>query len=110
MPSSAVFSPEEHYAAIAAALVKAKGVTISSRRGFGQGGLMIHGKLFAVLRGATLLLKLPADRVAELIASKEGGAFDAGKGKPMREWVTIGPHAHAKWLQLAREALQFGQR
>ena len=110
MPRSAVSSPEAHYAAIVAALIKAKGVTISSRRGFGQSGLMIHEKLFAVLRGPTLLLKLPADRVAELIASKEGNAFDAGKGKPMREWITIGPHAHAKWLQLAREALQFGQR
>ena len=71
---------------------------------------MIGGKLFATLRGPDLLLKLPSERVTALIAAKEGQPFDAGKDKPMREWVTVGPQSHAKWLSLAQEAMQFGQR
>ncbi len=100
-------SPEDHYATIVAALVNSEGVTVSIRSGFGHGGLMIHGKLFATLRGPALLLKLPASRVASLIACGDGSIFDAGKGRPMREWVTVSAGAHADWLSLAREALQF---
>ncbi|RAK61852.1 hypothetical protein DJ021_15805 [Phenylobacterium hankyongense] len=57
------------------------------------------------MRGETLLLKLPAARVAELIAAGVGSPFDANKGRPMKEWVTVG--AEAGWLALAREAAAF---
>ncbi|MDB5467477.1 MAG: TfoX/Sxy family protein [Phenylobacterium sp.] len=80
-------------------------ITRPERRGFAQGALMRNGKLFATLRGETLLLKLPAARVAELIASGVGSPFDANKGRPMKEWVTVGDAAD--WLALTREAAAF---
>jgi hypothetical protein len=66
---------------------------------------MRNGKLFARLRGDALLLKLPAGRVAHLIAAGQGAAFDANKGKPMKEWVLA--NALADWPALAREAAAF---
>jgi hypothetical protein len=52
-------------------------------------------------------VKLPGRRVQELIAAGEGAPFDAGKGKPMKEWVRIDPARSRRWAQLAREARAF---
>lgn len=55
-----------------------------------------------------LVVKLPRARVEELIASGEGAPFDAGKGHPMKEWLTVAVDASdTKWRSLAREALAF---
>ena len=98
-------SPAERYVALAETLLGDSAVTRPERRGFAQGGLMKDGKLFATLRNDQLLLKLPADRVAALIASGQGAPFDANKGKPMKEWVLA--NMGADWRALAREAAAF---
>jgi hypothetical protein len=99
---------EEHFAAILEALSSQGGVTLGSgRRGFGSDALCVHGRIFAIPRPGGLVLKLPRARVAELIASGEGTPFDAGKGKPMKEWVVLERPAQERWLQLTREALAF---
>jgi hypothetical protein len=54
-----------------------------------------------------LVVKLPAARVSALIASGDGTPFDAGKGRPMKEWLALDPGARLDWLTLAKEALAF---
>jgi hypothetical protein len=74
---------------------------------FGASALKVRGKIFAMNSQGSLVVKLPARRVQELIAAGEGAPFDAGKGKPMKEWVRIEPARSRRWAQLAREARVF---
>lgn len=99
---------DDGFAPIVEALSVRKGVTLGSgRRGFGSDALQIEGHIFAMARAGGLVLKLPAERVAELIAGGDGAAFGAGKGRPMREWVVIDRRAQRRWLALAEEAAAF---
>jgi hypothetical protein len=101
---------QDRFDAIATALAGQPGVTLGSPgRGFGSGALRAGGRIFAMPRDGGLVLKLPARRVAELIASGQGMPFDAGKGTPMKEWVVVGEQAAGQWLDLAAEALAFAR-
>lgn len=77
--------------------------------GFGRGSLKYRGKIFAMLVRGSLVVKLPADRAAALIVAREGVAFDANKGIPMREWFSLAPGSGLDWLSLATEALEFAR-
>jgi len=92
---------------LAAAFADRAGVTIGEGRGFGNGTLQAGGRIFAMRNAAGLALKLPGVRVAALLASGGGLPFDAGKGRPMKEWVVAPPSTDAAWLALAEEALAF---
>ncbi len=60
------------------------------RRGFGSSALTVHGSIFAMLvPGGGLVVKLPRGRVEELVATGVGEPFRAGKGRPMKEWLTV---------------------
>lgn len=75
--------------------------------GFGRSALRFRGKIFALhVRGA-LVVKLPADRVASLVAAGQGAHFDANKGTPMKEWFSADPGSTLDWEVLAGEALTF---
>ena len=104
-------SPEQRYAALVEAFTDNPGVTppdeSPSRNQFGSAALRINNKIFAMLVGGQLVVKLPKQRVAALIASREGEPFDAGRGRPMREWLAVAPAHGEKWLPLATEALEF---
>jgi hypothetical protein len=79
----------------------------STPRTFGATALKVNGSIFAMATGEGLVLKLPGQRVTALIGSGRGAPFDAGKGTPMKEWVTITEENPETWTALAREALDF---
>ena len=102
----------EGFGAIVAALGGRPGVVppqppSAPGRSFGSDALRVHGRIFAMMSAGRLVLKMPAARVAELIGAGEGHPFDAGKGRPMKEWVAIDPDRQDRWLVLATEALRF---
>jgi len=74
--------------------------------GFGRSALRFQNKIFAMLVRGRLVLKLPAARVDALVASGDGVRFDANKGTPMKEWLSLDPESGLPWLPLAREALE----
>jgi hypothetical protein len=65
------------------------------------------GKFFAFVTRGQLVVKLPAGRVTQLIASGEGRVFDAGRGRPMREWVGLTPADETSCAEYMREARKF---
>lgn len=66
------------------------GVTVpEGGSGFGSNAIKINKSIFAMLVNDRVVVKLPAGRVAQLISSGDGLPFDAGKGKPMKEWVSL---------------------
>jgi hypothetical protein len=103
-------SPEERYASLVARFAGDDGVThdAGAKRSFGAGALKTGGKIFAMLVGGALVLKLPKQRVDALVAAGRGARFDANKGKPMKEWIVLDDsHSDAEWLELARESKVF---
>jgi hypothetical protein len=100
----------ELYERLVATLGVRPGVTPpdpSRGSGFGSDALKVNGRIFAMLTGGQLVLKLPAARVRTLIDDGTGGPFDAGKGRPMREWLTVLTTDEATWSALAAEAYEF---
>jgi TfoX/Sxy family transcriptional regulator of competence genes len=83
------------------------GVTVpEGGSGFGSNAIKINKSIFAMLVNDRLVVKLPGARVTELISSGYGVPFDAGKGRPMKEWVglTVDEDACRK---LVAEAMAF---
>lgn len=108
MPDTA---PEERFERLTAAFAGRPGVTLPGAdggRGFGSSALKAGRSIFAMLTRERLVVKLPRARVAELITAGAGEPFDAGKGRPMKEWLTVAATADdAAWRELAEEALAF---
>lgn len=98
-------SVEALYAGLAARFAREPGV--AEGRAFHSPSLTVGGKIFAMLVRGELVVKLPAGRVQELVASGEGAPFDAGKGTPMREWVRLRPADDEACTAYAREAHAF---
>jgi YjbR protein len=81
---------------------------VSEGTGFGsKPGLRVKGKIFAMLVNGELVLKLPRERVDQLVASGSGSRFDPRHGRVMKEWVTVPLGKGRLWDRLADEALQF---
>ncbi|HEX4445297.1 MAG TPA: TfoX/Sxy family protein [Polyangiaceae bacterium] len=99
---------EESFAKLVGAFADDDRVTPpeATRRAFGSNGLKVDGKIFAMLVRGSLVLKLPKERVAALLAAGEGAPFDTGGGRVMKEWVVLRLPERA-WLALAREAQAF---
>jgi hypothetical protein len=101
-------SPEDRFADLVDEFAGLDGVTPpSGGSGFGRSALRFRRKIFAMFVRGRLVLKLPAARVDELVASGAGLHFDANKGIPMKEWLSLDPDSDQDWVALAREALTF---
>ncbi|SDN40064.1 hypothetical protein [Geodermatophilus sp. DSM 45219] len=77
-------------------------------RRFGSRALQVDGAAFAMVVRGALVLELPGDRVAGLLADGRGGAF-GGRGRPYRERVALADGEPGTDLPLAREALAFAR-
>jgi hypothetical protein len=91
------------FALITDALSKEPGVTFNEGKGFGSRALKVNGKIFAMMTSKDqYVVKLSKERVEELVSERVGDYFDAGKGKPMKEWLSR--------LRRAEVVSRFGQR
>jgi hypothetical protein len=82
---------------------------VSQGTGFGSSaGLRVGKKIFAMLgREHELIVKLPKERVDELVASGAGARFEPRRdGRLMKEWVTV-PAGQGDWERLVSEAFEF---
>src|SRR5262245_25902978 len=68
--------------------------------------LAVQGKIFAMLVKGKLVVKLPKERVDELVAGQIGENFNPSHGRRMKEWVVVGA-GRAPWVALAKEAYRF---
>ncbi|WP_437526406.1 hypothetical protein WME79_40915 [Sorangium sp. So ce726] len=67
------------------------------------------GKEFLALvdhKGSGLVVKLPRERVAELIETGVGKPFGPA-GKVFKEWLSVPTPDRRRWLQLLREGIEF---
>jgi hypothetical protein len=106
--TAGALTPEARFEDLVDELIGTDGVTPPrGGSGFGRSALRYQGKIFAMFVRGQLVVKLPAQRVGELIADGDGVRFDANKGTPMKEWFSLDPQSPRAWLPLAREALEF---
>jgi hypothetical protein len=76
--------------------------------GFHNPGLKAGGKIFAMLVRGELVVKLPADRCDEILATRAAARFVIGR-RTMREWVAIEHRDARHWVDVAEEALAFAR-
>lgn len=75
---------------------------------FGMPTLKVKSKAFAGLMGESMSFKLGAEEVARNAALAGAGSFDPGNmGRPMKDWLLVGPEGSGHWPQLAEKALTF---
>lgn len=68
--------------------------------------LCVGNKVFAMRVREDLVLKLAPKRVAELIETRVAVPHVVNGG-PMKEWAVFRAASETKWLELARESLEY---
>jgi hypothetical protein len=93
------------FAPIVSAVARDRSVTRGKM--FGSSNVLtVSGKIFAMLVRGKLVVKLPKQRVDELVAAKAGTYFDPGHGRLMKQWISI-PAGKVDWVETASEAHRF---
>ncbi len=77
------------------------------RRMLRSPGIAAGGRFYGFATATELTVKLPADRVRELIADGRGLPCAPRPGRPMREWVQFPAPDEAACLGWLREARAF---
>jgi hypothetical protein len=99
---------EQRYEELVGRWLAVPGVTPPGQTaGFGSHALRVDGRIFTMLVRGRLVVKLPRSRVDELVQAGHGVRFDANKGTPMKEWLSLDPAARLDWLDLSGEAFAF---
>jgi hypothetical protein len=95
----------DSFARVAADYLRLPGVT--SGTGFGTNpGPRLDGRIFAMTIRGTLVVKLPAERIATLVATGTGQPFETAPGRRMREWLSVPTDREAAWPGLVAEAFE----
>jgi hypothetical protein len=83
---------------------------VSRRRMFSsENAFAVNGKIFAMLTRGTFVVKLPKERVDDLVEAGKGKRFDPGHGRLMKEWIAVEAGA-LPWVALAKEAHSYVRR
>jgi hypothetical protein len=90
------------------------GRTLLERHPEDEAGRMLHspglktaGRFYAFATDDDLVVKLPAARVAELVAAGAGRLCEPRKGRPMRQWVRLDPSGEDDCTAYLVEAREF---
>jgi len=83
----------------------AEGGPVSRGSMFGSQGLRTGRKFFAVWWHEQLVLKLPPERLRELVDGGSARPFEPMAGRAMNGWVVVDPSAD--WPALVEEARSF---
>ena len=95
-------------APVADAFADVRGV--SRRRMFSsENAFSVNGKIFAMLTRGLFVVKLPKERVDDLVDAGKGKRFDPGHGRLMKEWIAVEAGA-LPWVALAKEAHSYVRR
>lgn len=103
-PYSAPNIEHTSFAPVVEAFSKNGDATLGGR--FGSVSLKSNGKTFAMLVKGRFVIKLPRERVAEMVAAGDAGHFDPGHSRLMKEWVTLAGQEH-RWVDLAHEVYAY---
>jgi hypothetical protein len=105
--SDAALDQNRMFARVVAAFADDPEVTFGGK-GFGSTALKVDGKIFAMLSSKEkFVVKLPRERVDQLVKAGKGAYFEAGRGKRMKEWLEVASPKSATWIALAKEARRF---
>lgn len=75
-------------------------------KGRGAQGMKLGGKMFVMFMKGDLVVKLPEQRVKEVIEIGDGLPFDPGTGKPMKNRVLIPASKRDIWIKYCEESKQ----
>jgi TfoX N-terminal domain len=81
--------------------------SITEKKMFGTTALCAGGKVFMFPWRDTLVVKIPASQVDELIAAAHAKRFDPGHGRTSATWAAVFASASDQWPRLAQEARAF---
>lgn len=73
---------------------------------FASYGLKVNSKIFAMFGRGRLVVKLPKERVDEMLSAGRAERFNPGHGRLMKEWASF-RSGESDWVRLAREAYDF---
>ena len=91
------------YSVLAEKFYDYPGLEQSKKSGFGS-GLRVNGKVFAMPSKERLVVKLPQERIDELIKQNQGDAYIYG-GRIAKGWMVV--VNEKDWESLTLEALSY---